>query len=125
MLSVALFIDMLSVVMLSDFMARKSFIRLAKRLRIKKQRNAGLKAAAPFIENLFVHCFSLTVSLDTFFKGCRCLLLICLVPIQVRTFIFVIDAVQMEQHPFKNVNNCLNSNIYSYLETSGGLSSNP
>jgi hypothetical protein len=26
---------------------------------------------------------------------------------------------------FKNVNNCLNTNIYSYLETSGGKSSNP
>jgi len=26
----------------------------------------------------------------------------------------------MEQHTFKNVNNCLNTNIYSYLETSGG-----
>jgi hypothetical protein len=25
---------------------------------------------------------------------------------------------------FKNVNNCLNTNIYSYLETSGGQSSN-
>jgi hypothetical protein len=25
---------------------------------------------------------------------------------------------------FKNVNNCLNTNIYSYLESSGGLSSN-
>ncbi len=31
----------------------------------------------------------------------------------------------MEQHAFKNVNNCLNTNIYSYLETSGGQSSNP
>ena len=31
----------------------------------------------------------------------------------------------MEQHTFKNVNNCLNTNIYSYLETSGGQSSNP
>ncbi len=30
----------------------------------------------------------------------------------------------MEQHAFKNVNNCLNTNIYSYLETSGGQSSN-
>ena len=30
----------------------------------------------------------------------------------------------MEQHTFKNVNNCLNINIYSYLETSGGQSSN-
>ncbi len=24
----------------------------------------------------------------------------------------------MDQHAFKNVNNCLNTNIYSYLETS-------
>jgi hypothetical protein len=31
----------------------------------------------------------------------------------------------MEQHALKNVNNCLNTNIYSYLETSGGRSSNP
>ncbi len=26
----------------------------------------------------------------------------------------------MEQHTLKNVNICLNTNIYSYLETSGG-----
>jgi hypothetical protein len=31
----------------------------------------------------------------------------------------------MEQHIFDNVNNCLNINIYSYLETFGGQSSNP
>ncbi len=31
----------------------------------------------------------------------------------------------MEQHAFKNVNSCLNMNIYSYLETSGGQSYNP
>jgi hypothetical protein len=30
----------------------------------------------------------------------------------------------MEQHALKIVNNCLNSNIYSYLETSGRQSSN-
>ncbi len=30
----------------------------------------------------------------------------------------------MEQHALKSVNNCLNSNIYSNLETSGGQSSN-
>jgi hypothetical protein len=30
----------------------------------------------------------------------------------------------MEEHAFKNVNNNLNTNIYSYLETSGGQSSN-
>ena len=31
-------------------------------------------------------------------------------------------AFWMEQHTFKNVNNCLNTNIYSYLETSSGQS---
>ena len=30
----------------------------------------------------------------------------------------------MEQHHLENVNNCLNTNIYSYLETSGGQTSN-
>ncbi len=30
----------------------------------------------------------------------------------------------MEQHAFENVNNYINTNIYSYLETSGGQSSN-
>jgi hypothetical protein len=30
----------------------------------------------------------------------------------------------MEQHTLKNVNYCLNTNIYSYLETSGGQSCN-
>ncbi len=29
----------------------------------------------------------------------------------------------MEQHALKNENNYLNTNIYSYLETSGGQSS--
>ncbi len=32
--------------------------------------------------------------------------------------------LQMEQHALKNGNSCLNTNIYSYLETSGGHSSN-
>jgi len=31
--------------------------------------------------------------------------------------------LRMEQHNFKNGNNYLNTNIYSYLETSGGQSS--
>ncbi len=31
----------------------------------------------------------------------------------------------MEQRTFKNVNNCLNTNIQSYLETSGCQSSDP
>ncbi len=31
---------------------------------------------------------------------------------------------QMEQHALKDIINCLNANIYSYLETSGGQSSN-
>jgi hypothetical protein len=30
----------------------------------------------------------------------------------------------MEQRTLKNVNNCLNTNIYSFLETSGGQKSN-
>ncbi len=30
---------------------------------------------------------------------------------------------KMEQRTLKNVNNCLNTNIYSYLETFGGQSS--
>ncbi len=30
----------------------------------------------------------------------------------------------MGPHALKNVNICLNTNIYSYLETSGGQSSN-
>ena len=30
----------------------------------------------------------------------------------------------MEQHALKNVKNCMNTNIYSYLETSGGQISN-
>ncbi len=30
----------------------------------------------------------------------------------------------MEQRTLKNVNNCLNTNIYTYLETSGGKSYN-
>ncbi len=30
----------------------------------------------------------------------------------------------MEQQALKMVNNCLNTNIYSYLETSGGQSYN-
>jgi hypothetical protein len=33
--------------------------------------------------------------------------------------------IEMQQQTLKNVNNCLNTNIYSYLETSGGQSSNP
>ena len=30
----------------------------------------------------------------------------------------------MEQHAFKNLNNCFIANIYSYLDKSGGQSSN-
>jgi hypothetical protein len=31
----------------------------------------------------------------------------------------------MEQYAFENIYNCLNANIYSYFETSGGQSSDP
>jgi len=40
----------------------------------------------------------------------------------VTFFTFILSAI--EQHALKNVNNCLNTNIYSYLETSGDQSSN-
>jgi hypothetical protein len=32
--------------------------------------------------------------------------------------------IRMEQRALKNLSNCLNDNIYSYLETSSGQSSN-
>ncbi len=35
-----------------------------------------------------------------------------------------IKIILIEQGTFKNVNICLNTNIYSYLETPGGQSSN-
>ncbi len=35
------------------------------------------------------------------------------------------DFLSMEQHSLKKVNNCSNTNIQSYLETSGGQNSNP
>jgi hypothetical protein len=34
-----------------------------------------------------------------------------------------LNAAKMDQHALKSVNNCLNTNIYSYLEKSGGQSS--
>jgi len=36
----------------------------------------------------------------------------------------LVEQSTMEQRSLKNVNNYLNTNIYSYLETSGGQSSN-
>ena len=41
-----------------------------------------------------------------------------------RAYAIKLFAVVMEQPALKNVNNYLNTNIYSYLETSGGQSSN-
>ena len=38
---------------------------------------------------------------------------------------YKIRLMTMEQRASKIVNNCLNTNIYSYLETSGGQTSNP
>ncbi len=35
------------------------------------------------------------------------------------SFQFFTKSFQMEQHTLKNVNNCLNTNISFYLETSG------
>jgi len=36
----------------------------------------------------------------------------------------ILCSLLMEQHTSKIVNNCFNTNIYSYLETSGGQSLN-
>ncbi len=36
-----------------------------------------------------------------------------------------VGILTMKQHALRNVNNCMNTNIYSYLETSGGQSSDP
>jgi hypothetical protein len=41
-----------------------------------------------------------------------------------RPFVSQLNIKLMEQRAFKNVNNCLNTNIYSALETSGGKSFN-
>ncbi len=35
-----------------------------------------------------------------------------------------VNLLEIEQCTFKNVNNCLNKNIYSYFEASGGQSYN-
>jgi hypothetical protein len=43
-------------------------------------------------------------------------------PTDLKNF-FILNFL-MEQRALQNVNNCLNTNIYSYLETSGGQSSN-
>jgi len=45
-------------------------------------------------------------------------------PFQYEQYL-VFDTVQMEQRALKNINNCLYTNVYSYLETSGGKSYNP
>ncbi len=43
--------------------------------------------------------------------------------IVVRNVDFPVQLIEiMEQHVLKTANNCLNNNIYSYLETSGGKS---
>ncbi len=41
------------------------------------------------------------------------------------SFITCLMNVTMEQRTLKNENNCLYTNVYSYLETSGGISYNP
>ncbi len=67
-------------------------------------------------ENLLSHLSCLTtktfvlLSKIVFFESCR----------KVRA----INVLYNRTTRFKNVNNCLNANIYSYLETYGGQSSN-
>jgi hypothetical protein len=45
----------------------------------------------------------------------------CTFPLNLKEFFFKTKSGKAR---FKNVNNCLTTNIYSYLKTSGGLSSN-
>jgi len=44
--------------------------------------------------------------------------------VAVFTTLHFLPNLWMDHHDLKNVNNCLNINIYSYLKTSGGQSSN-
>jgi len=44
--------------------------------------------------------------------------------VSIRTLKVSFYHLAMEQRTLKNVNNCLNANIYSHLETSGGQCSN-
>ena len=44
---------------------------------------------------------------------------------QKEALINTYGVISIEEHAFKNVNSCLNTNICSYLETSGGQSYNP
>ncbi len=39
-----------------------------------------------------------------------------------QTYMAALDGYLMDQHALKIVSNCLNTNIYSYLEASGGQS---
>ncbi len=48
-----------------------------------------------------------------------------LLKMKLRVCAIKLFTAAMEQSALKNVNNCLYTNIYSYLETSGGMSYNP
>ncbi len=45
-------------------------------------------------------------------------------PVIIVSFVIGRQNMAMEQRTLRNVSNYLNTNIYSYLETSGGQSSN-
>jgi hypothetical protein len=56
---------------------------------------------------------------------CECVCVCVCVFVCVCLCVCVCECIQrMEEHALKNVNNCFNTNIYTYLETSGGQSSN-
>jgi hypothetical protein len=42
----------------------------------------------------------------------------------VAKYLTYYERATMEQRALRNVNNCLYTNVYSYLETSGGISYN-
>ncbi len=53
-----------------------------------------------------------------------CLFCLCFASLYKALYFECLNVFAKEQHTFKNVNNCVNTNIYSYLETSCGQSYN-
>jgi hypothetical protein len=75
-----------------------------------------LKAAAELFFGHSFHWGALSTQLSYHFS----LVFVANTPLSFLT----IRIGSMEQHALKNLNNCLNTYIYSYLETSGGQNSN-
>jgi hypothetical protein len=73
------------------------------------QKGSSLMDQDEFVESCFNHFLKLDLFHETLLRGAK----------TVKLFFRL-----MEQHALKSVNNSLNTNIYSFLEASGGQSSN-